>query len=107
MGGLAKDLAVELADGTMAVVVEVTPKAVKLDATDTDTHTRTHTLSHSVTLSACSMGGLAKDLAVELANGTMAVVVEVTPEAVKLDANNMMSGKKLIFELEVLGIERP
>lgn len=52
------------------------------------------------------MGGLAKDLAVELANGTMAVVVESTPEYVKLDANNMMSGKKLLFELEVLRIER-
>ena len=48
MGGLAKDLAVELADGTMAVVVEVTPEAVKLDATDTDTHTRTHTLSFTL-----------------------------------------------------------
>jgi FKBP-type peptidyl-prolyl cis-trans isomerase 2 len=55
----------------------------------------------------CSLGGLAKDLAVELANGSMAVVVEATPEYVKLDANNMMSGKKLMFELEVLGIERP
>lgn len=55
----------------------------------------------------CSLGGLQKDLAVELANGTMAVVVEVTPEHVKLDANNMMSGKKLLFELEVLSIDRP
>lgn len=54
-----------------------------------------------------NLGGLAKDLAVELANGSMAVVVEATPEYVKLDANNMMSGKKLMFELEVLGIERP
>lgn len=53
-----------------------------------------------------SVGGLAKDLAIELANGTMAVVVETTPEYVRLDANNMMSGKKLLFELEVLGIER-
>lgn len=54
-----------------------------------------------------SLGGLHKDLAVELANGSMAVVVEATPEYVKLDANNLMSGKKLLFELEVLGIERP
>lgn len=55
----------------------------------------------------CSLGGLAKDLAVELANGSMAVVVEATPEYVKLDANSLMSGKKLVFELEVLSIERP
>lgn len=59
------------------------------------------------TLQTRSVGGLAKDLAIELANGTMAVVVETTPEYVRLDANNMMSGKKLLFELEVLGIERP
>lgn len=55
----------------------------------------------------CSQGGLAPDLAVELANGSMAVVVEATPEYVRLDANSMMSGKTLLFELEVLGIDRP
>jgi FKBP-type peptidyl-prolyl cis-trans isomerase 2 len=53
-----------------------------------------------------SLGGLTKDLAVELANGSMAVVVEVAPEYVRLDANSMVAGKKLLFELEVLGIER-
>lgn len=41
----------------------------------------------------------------ELANGSMAVVVEITPEHVRLDANNMMAGKTLLFELEVLKIE--
>lgn len=55
---------------------------------------------------ACSMGGLHEGLAVELANNSMAVVVEATPEYVKLDANNMMSGKTLLFELEVLSINR-
>lgn len=53
-----------------------------------------------------SLGGLRKDLAVELSNGNMAVVVEVTPEHVQLDANNMMSGKTLNFELEVVSIDR-
>jgi len=55
----------------------------------------------------CSLGGLQEGLAVELANSSMAVVVEATPEYVKLDANNMMSGKTLAFMLEVLTIDRP
>jgi FKBP-type peptidyl-prolyl cis-trans isomerase 2 len=55
----------------------------------------------------CSQGGLQEGLAVELANNKMAVVVEATPEYVKLDANNMMSGKTLTFALEVLSIDRP
>eukprot|EP00878_Enallax_costatus_P004615 GHUV01004860.1.p1 GENE.GHUV01004860.1~~GHUV01004860.1.p1 ORF type:complete len:237 (+),score=50.87 GHUV01004860.1:272-982(+) len=50
-------------------------------------------------------GGLAEGLTVELANRSMATVVEVTPEHVKLDTNNMMAGKTLLFELEVLKIE--
>lgn len=58
-------------------------------------------------LRARSQGGLQEGLAVELANATMAVVIEATPEFVKLDANNPMSGKTLLFELEVLAIERP
>lgn len=53
----------------------------------------------------CSHGGLHEGLAVELANGSMAVVVEATPQEVKLDANNMMAGKTLLFTLEVLSIE--
>ncbi len=44
---------------------------------------------------------------VELANGSLAVVVEVADDVVKLDANNMMAGKTLVFELEVLGIAKP
>uniref|UniRef100_A0A383V445 peptidylprolyl isomerase n=1 Tax=Tetradesmus obliquus TaxID=3088 RepID=A0A383V445_TETOB len=52
-----------------------------------------------------NLGGLAEGLAVELANGSMAVVVEAGPEAVKLDANSMMAGKTLLFTLEVLGID--
>ena len=44
-------------------------------------------------------------MVVELVNGGMALVVEITNKDVKLDANNMMAGKNLMFELEVLGIE--
>jgi FKBP-type peptidyl-prolyl cis-trans isomerase 2 len=51
------------------------------------------------------LGGLQEGLAVELANGSMAVVVEAGPEVVKLDANNMMAGKTLLFTLEVLSID--
>ncbi|KAF6265583.1 hypothetical protein COO60DRAFT_863334 [Scenedesmus sp. NREL 46B-D3] len=52
-----------------------------------------------------NLGGLHEGLAVELANGSMAVVVEAGPEQVKLDANNMMAGKTLLFTLEVLSID--
>lgn len=50
-------------------------------------------------------GGLKEGMVVELVNGGMALVVEITKKDVKLDANNMMAGKNLMFELEVLGIE--
>lgn len=53
-----------------------------------------------------SQGGLAKGLVVELANNAMAVVVAIDDKGVKLDANNMMAGKKLFFELEVMAITR-
>lgn len=43
---------------------------------------------------------------VELANGGMAVVLDVTEQEVVLDANNMMAGKKLIFELEMIAIKK-
>lgn len=44
---------------------------------------------------------------VELQNGQMAVVVYMDSENIGLDANSMMAGKKVIFELEVIGIESP
>lgn len=53
----------------------------------------------------CSVGGLAPSLVVELANGSRAVVLDVTPDVVKLDANSMLAGKKLVFEIELAGIE--
>jgi len=43
---------------------------------------------------------------IELANGSTAVVLEVTDEVVKLDANNLGAGKTLLFELEVVDIQR-
>ncbi len=45
-------------------------------------------------------------MVVELQNQQMAVVVELTPESVRLDANSMAAGKKLVFELSVMDIVR-
>lgn len=42
----------------------------------------------------------------ELANSRMAVVVEANDDHVQLDANSMMAGKQLLFQLEVLDIQR-
>ena len=44
---------------------------------------------------------------VELANGGMALVVKMDEECVVLDANNMLAGKALFFELELVSLERP
>eukprot|EP00803_Ostreobium_quekettii_P004120 evm.model.scf_281.5 EVM.evm.TU.scf_281.5 scf_281:56694-60434(+) len=49
-------------------------------------------------------GGLKEGMVVELANGGMAMVVEMTEGEIKLDANNMMAGRNLTFELEVVDI---
>ncbi len=43
----------------------------------------------------------------ELANGQLAAILDITDDAVKIDANNMMAGKKLLFELELLDIGKP
>jgi FKBP-type peptidyl-prolyl cis-trans isomerase 2 len=51
------------------------------------------------------VGGLAANLVVELANGSRAVVLDVSEQSVKLDANSMLAGKKLVFEIELVGIE--
>ena len=40
----------------------------------------------------------------ELSNGGKALILKVTDEAVTLDANNMLAGKRLLFELELLDI---
>jgi len=57
--------------------------------------------------SACSHGGLKQGLLVELSNGGMALVVKEDEEAVILDANNMLAGKALWFDLELAALERP
>lgn len=51
-----------------------------------------------------SQGGVKVGAIVELSNGGQAVVVEAGEAEVVLDANNMLAGKKLLFELEVIGI---
>ena len=51
-------------------------------------------------------GGLVAGMLVELANGSMALVMAADGEAVTIDANPMMAGKKLTFELELLAISR-
>lgn len=41
---------------------------------------------------------------IELFNGQMAAVIHMDEETVGLDANSMMAGKIINFELEVVGI---
>lgn len=55
-----------------------------------------------------NQGGCHEGLLAELSNGGMAVVVKVDEQAgmVVLDANSMMAGKSMIFELELLDIAR-
>ena len=53
-----------------------------------------------------NVGGLADGLVVELANGARAVVTKlVEGESVTLDANDMLAGRKRIFELTLVGID--
>ncbi|EFJ39367.1 hypothetical protein VOLCADRAFT_101059 [Volvox carteri f. nagariensis] len=54
-----------------------------------------------------NQGGIAPGLVVELANGAMAVILEVNDAEVKLDANNMLAGKTFTIELELLSIDTP
>jgi FKBP-type peptidyl-prolyl cis-trans isomerase 2 len=49
---------------------------------------------------------LKEGLVVELANGSMALVMSCSEEEVVLDANNMMAGKTLSFEVQLLSVER-
>ncbi len=53
----------------------------------------------------CSQGGVHEGLIAELSNGGLALVVECT-DVVTLDANSMMAGKTLLFEIELLNIEK-
>ena len=53
-----------------------------------------------------NQGGVQEGLIAELSNGGLALVVECTDDVVTLDANSMMAGKTLLFELELLHIER-
>jgi FKBP-type peptidyl-prolyl cis-trans isomerase 2 len=53
-----------------------------------------------------SHGGLKEGMVVELANGSMALVMSCGEEEVVLDANNMMAGKTLSFEVQLLSVER-
>lgn len=43
---------------------------------------------------------------IELANGGIAAVISMTGGVIKIDANNMLAGKTLTFELEVVKIEK-
>lgn len=52
------------------------------------------------------MGGLREGLVVELANGASALVVAADEASVRLDANSMLAGKRVVFELELVGLER-
>lgn len=52
-------------------------------------------------------GGVKAGLLVELSNGGMALVVKSDEEAVMLDANNMLAGKELWFELTLADLDRP
>ncbi|GLC44504.1 hypothetical protein PLESTB_000066100 [Pleodorina starrii] len=54
-----------------------------------------------------NQGGLAPGLVVELSNGGMAVVLELSDSDVKLDANNMLAGKTFTIELELAAIDTP
>ena len=44
---------------------------------------------------------------VTLSSGQPAVILEVSPDTVKLDANHALAGEALTFEIEVLGVTRP
>lgn len=53
-----------------------------------------------------SVGGLSPNQLVQLSNGSMALVVEVDEQRVVLDANSMLAGKSLTFELDLVRIDR-
>ncbi|KAA6418035.1 MAG: peptidyl-prolyl cis-trans FKBP-type [Trebouxia sp. A1-2] len=52
-----------------------------------------------------NVGGLKEGLVVELTNGSNAMILDVKDDVVQLDANNMMAGQILMFELELVSID--
>lgn len=53
-----------------------------------------------------NMGGLKEGLVVELSNQGMAVVIDLNEEELVLDANNMLAGKELTFDVELVSLEK-
>jgi len=51
-----------------------------------------------------SVGGLARGLVVELANGARAVIGDIDDDGVTIDANDMLAGRSRVFELELVSI---
>ena len=51
--------------------------------------------------------GLSPGDEVQLVDGAPAVVVEVTADTVRLDANHPLAGQALNFEIELLSVRRP
>ena len=49
--------------------------------------------------------GLVPGDQVQLANGLIAVVLEITDEIVRVDANHELAGEALIFDIELISIE--
>lgn len=54
-----------------------------------------------------NVGGLAPELVVELANGSRAMVIDLTDEFVRMDANSFVAGRELSFEIELVSFEPP
>lgn len=52
-----------------------------------------------------NQGGLQEGQIVELSNKQMAVILKVTPELVQLDVNNLMAGKMLTIEVDLIEVE--
>lgn len=49
---------------------------------------------------------LKEGVQVQLSNGLQAVVAEVTPEDVIIDANHSLAGKDLTFEVELIKLQK-
>eukprot|EP00873_Tetraselmis_striata_P017814 jgi/Tetstr1/438078/TSEL_026703.t1 len=53
-----------------------------------------------------NQGGLKEGAILELSNGGKALILKVTEADVMLDANNMLAGKKLLFTIELLALDK-
>ena len=49
---------------------------------------------------------LKQGVQVQLSNGLQAIVAEVTPEDVIIDANHSLAGKDLTFEVELMKLQK-